>query len=62
MARITQTADDVITEGYKSFSAIEASQLADGPLQTEDGISYHFDVYLTDGDATYKAYFDIVRV
>ncbi len=56
------TGDDVITEGYKSFSSIEAGQLADRPLQMEDGISYHFDVYLTDGDATYKAYFDVVRV
>lgn len=54
---LAMTGDDLIAEGYESYSWIQISQMISKPPQAERGIPYHFSVYLTDGDATYKAYF-----
>lgn len=54
---LAMTGDDLIAEGYESYSWMQISQMISGQPQEERGIPYHFSTYLTDGDATYKAYF-----
>ena len=58
---LAMTGDDLIAEGHKSFNGQQISQMIADPPQEEKGIPHHFSVYLTDGDASYKAYFLLER-
>lgn len=57
------TADDLIATAGFNLSAKEMVLMAGMPTQNFWGIEYHREsVLLSDGDASYKAYFDVVRV
>jgi hypothetical protein len=57
------TGDDVIGTGVVRLSAKQMCVLAGAALQGERDVRYHVATpLLSDGDASYKAYFDVIRV
>lgn len=57
------TGDDFIAASGFALSAKEMVLLANAPLQNFWGIGYHREsALLSDGDASYKAYLDVMRV
>ena len=57
------TADDLIGASTITLTAKDMVMLAGSPQNHFSGLEYHFESgLLTDGDASYKVYFDIVQV